>query len=214
MNDIDKEYWTKLFDNVDFKPKKELWLNKYFNQFPKGAKVLDLGVFHGFDTENLLEHGFDVVSIDFVPKAIEDLKRRLPQAKGLVFDMLKDDWNIFKTDSFDAVTSNLSLHYFSVKDTKRIIGEIQRILKPRGLLLARVNSTTDIVNSMGDNTLVEENFYISSSNRGSNHKRYFSEGDVKKFFSPMGKVFYQECESDRGVKKKIAWEIHAINKKG
>jgi len=212
VNDIDLEYWTKMFDNPKSKPAKDVWLNKYFNQLPKGAKILDLGCLHGLDTENLLEHGFDVVSCDFVPKAIEELKKRLPQSKGLVFDM-RGDWSIFETNSFDAVTSNLSLHYFSEEETKRIINEIKRILKPKGLLLARVNSTSDTENSMSNSTLVEKNFYVSSSERGSNHKRYFDEEDVKRFFYPLGRTIFFEYEADRDVKKKILYEIHAINEK-
>jgi len=144
MDNIDLDYWKKAFDNPNSKPDLDLWLNKYFSQLPKGAKVLDLGCLHGLDTENLLKHGYDVTSVDFVPKVIEDLKKRLPQIKGIIFDMRKDNWNIFHTNYFDAVTSNLSLHYFSTEDTKRIINEIRRILKPNGLLLARVNSTKDL----------------------------------------------------------------------
>jgi hypothetical protein len=39
--------------------------------------------------------------------------------------------------------ADLSLHYFSWDETKKIVNEIKRVLKEDGFLLVRVNSVND-----------------------------------------------------------------------
>ena len=64
-----------------------------------------------------------------------------PGVKFLVADMTEP--LPFADASFDAVMANVSLHMFPDAVTRAVFAEIERVVRPGGLLLFHVNATSD-----------------------------------------------------------------------
>jgi len=207
-----KDYWEEIAKKEP-KAEGEVWTNRYIENASTWAalKILDLGCGRGYETAYCMGEGHDVVSADLALGMIMHLQSKVPGSKGIVFDMAKSDWEIFKTNQFDAVIASLSLHYFDERTTARIIKEIQRVLRPGGKLYARVNSAYDFAYGAGNGDEIERNFYVDRE-RGTT-KRYFDEKDVKRFFEPLGDLKYEEMKITYFGGKKVVFEIVVENKK-
>lgn len=136
--------------------------------------VIDLGCGGGYDTEILLGWGKKVISCDYSDVAIDNLKESLKDVAGdrwsaLCFDMTAIPFPF--EDSFtDLVIADLSLHYFTEENTRKITGEIHRILKPGGRLLMRVN------------TIEDSNYGSDAGEETEPHLRRLEDGRLKRFF--------------------------------
>ena len=97
-----------------------------------------------------------------------------------------------------------------VFSTFHIIEEIKRILKPNGILLARVARVDDYAYGAGVGEELEKHYYFE----GDYYKRFFDEIDVKKFFSRLGKLEYQRTSFIREEKEyhepKMVYEIKVV----
>lgn len=99
-------------------------------------KVLDLGCGSGRHMVYLAKHGFEVYGIDIAPKGIEITKKWIKQEK------LKANFkigNIYKklpypNNFFDALISIHVMHHEKISNIRKLIKEIERILKPEGLV--------------------------------------------------------------------------------
>ena len=103
-------------------------------------KVLDLGCGSGRHLIYLAKHGFAVYGIDLAETGIKIAKDWLDeknlQAKleiGSVYEKLPYD-----DDFFDAIVSIRVIHHAKIGDIRKAIKEIQRVLKPRGLIFITV----------------------------------------------------------------------------
>lgn len=108
--------------------------------------VFDLGCGTGYDAIALARRGFQVEGMDFAQVAI-DQARRLAGAAGLAIDFRQGDIGLplpYDDGAFDAVISNLVLHSFDDTVLRRIVGEVDRCLRPGGLFLFHANSTEDL----------------------------------------------------------------------
>ncbi len=105
----------------------------------QNKKVLELGCGNGVISSYLINQGVAVVACDFSGEALKALHTKEPRVEVVRFDMT--DKFPFIENYFDVVVAELSLHYFSKRTTRRILSEISRVLVPKGLLIARVNST-------------------------------------------------------------------------
>lgn len=143
---------------------------------------MDLGCGTGNDTLYLVERGFKVISCDYSEVALEKIKKVIPKAETCLLDISKK--LPFKNESFDIIIADLSLHYFDDKTTKSIMGEIKRVLKPDGHLIARVNSVEDINHGAGQGIKLEKNFYFVEGY----NKRFFDDTVIIKYFSIIGEV--------------------------
>ena len=128
------------------------------------SKIVDLGCgVTGNNTSYLLERGKKVVSCDFAKEAL-NVVSKIEGSETLLFDMLETF--PFEDNFTDIVIADLSLYYFKENDTKRIINEIKRILKPNGYLLFRLNSTnsTECKNLIEKNEKqIEENLFFNNN---------------------------------------------------
>lgn len=166
------------------------WLDNYEGLL--SGKILDLGCGNGADTKYLIDRGYDVISCDFADNALENVKQYIANSSVLKVDMTK---NLpFEGDSFGVVVADLSLHYFDSETTKKIISEIQRILKSGGVLLARVVSANNFQNPIEEIGIeIEKNYYWE----GDYAKRLFDEEDIEKFFGVFSKLRHEENEMTR-----------------
>lgn len=178
-------YWDKKLPKNLEESSYTPWLNdKLCVLPPEGEIVLDLGCGNGEDTAWLIANGYKVISLDFSEYAVGRVSK-INKENTFLFDMSNpEDWKAFEDNSFSAIVANLSLHYFDDATTKMIIGEIKRILKPKGKLIARVNSNADKEFGAGDGVQLEEGFFVNQE-RGIT-KRFFSLGSANLYFSKIG----------------------------
>ena len=109
-------------------------------------QVLDLGCGTGYDALALARRGFEVEGIDYAQVAIDEAIR-LAGAEGLAIDFRQGDIGLrlpYADGAFDAVISNLVLHSFDDAALRRIVGEVDRCLRPGGLFLFHANAMEDL----------------------------------------------------------------------
>ncbi len=129
MND---EYWSK---HINKSLEEDLWIDEYKTYFNSKGKCLDLGCGIGQYSKQLMKYGYDVVSAD-----ISDIA--LNKVKDFNKNVVKLDMRNklpFSDSEFDLVFANLSIHFFSDEDTKKLLLEVKRILKNNGLFIGSVN---------------------------------------------------------------------------
>lgn len=200
--------WNKVFlEYGDKKPKYDDWLDKFENisEKSKNMPIVDLGCGSGNDTLYLYERGFDVISCDYAIEALNRLKYFIPEPKTKLFTMRSG--LPFEDDCAKVLIADLSLHYFSKKQTDSILREISRVLVSGGYLLCRLNSIKDTNHGAGQGIQIEDNFFDIDGNK----KRFFDRNHVDMFFESWILEYVNECEMNRYSEKKIVWEIAARN---
>ena len=198
------QYWEGVHEEQDYDRasiRVDDWLEP-FGEIIIGAErpILDLGCGGGNDTLYLLKKGKKVGACDQSERAIRRMRKNFPEiTETKCFNML--DGLAFPEDSFEVVIADLSLHYFTEKDTAFIISELQRILIPGGHLLLRVNSVNDVNHGAGQGKEVEPHLYESEAGT---LKRFFDESDIRKFFKEY-KIDYlkEETMSRYKLEKKL-----------
>src|SRR5262249_45263237 len=104
---------------------------------PAQGFVLDLGCGVGRHVVYLAERGFRMAGVDISPSGIrlaqEVCSVRRFNFEGHVSDMSALPW---RDDTFDAVLSISAIHHHQRREIVRTLGEVRRVLKPGGLLLA------------------------------------------------------------------------------
>ncbi len=121
-----------------------------FDQLLKGRfdsrrSVLDAGCGNGRNLPWFLKRGFSVYGIDGDPAAIAHVRRMaaalapsLPPAHFITGTLARLAW---RDDTMDAVISSAVLHFArDEKDFGEMLHELWRVLRPGGLLLARLAS--------------------------------------------------------------------------
>jgi SAM-dependent methyltransferase len=100
--------------------------------------ILDLGCGTGNDVLRLTQHGYTVVGLDHSREAIQQAATKAAsRATFLVADMAAP---LPLTDAcFDAVMSNVAMHFFDDAQTRALFTEVRR----RGVFLFHVNALED-----------------------------------------------------------------------
>ena len=139
-NHWDKRLSTYLSDEWSRYPSPFVQLTaKYLNP---GSKILEIGTGAGQDGLWLESQGFDVTLTDGSDMSFHEIsKRSAKSTKPKTMDITQPF--IFGENSFDTVYAQLVLHYFDDDTMSRIVGEIKRVLRPKGILACMVNSTSD-----------------------------------------------------------------------
>lgn len=110
------------------------WGHKGIEQFSKlvrEGKILDLGCGSGFQAKVLSEFGFEVTGIDFSDGMIKESRKRVPEAKFLVMDILKLK---FPKAYFDGIYARASLLHIKKKDIGETLKKLNDILKKGGII--------------------------------------------------------------------------------
>lgn len=196
-------YWKRVINNQKNSFKNENWLDKYkeiINKV-KGNSAVDLGCGIGQDTKWLIDNGFDVISCDISSIALEKLKEFIPESKTLQIDMR--EVLPFKDNSIYLVNADLSIHYFSMKDTIKIFNEINRILVPNGILIGRVNSDKNEGYIREETKVIEDNYYYDFEK----YFRLFNKGQFDILSENWKIIVLNEDIITRVDKKKVLWEF-------
>lgn len=196
-----KEYWEEIYKNeklADYHGELDLFLSAL-----KTGKVLDLGCGNGGAANFLTEQGIEVLACDASLEALKNVQTLNPEIEVCQLDLQES--LPFADESFQSILANLSLHYFSEKQTKQILAEIHRVLRPQGLLIAAVNSTKDVNSGAGQGKEIEPHFYLKNGN----FKRFFDENELKKYFFTENWLVKssEEKQELRFGKEKIFWQV-------
>ncbi len=106
----------------------------------KVKRILDLGCGYGRHIVYFAKHGFDVYGIDIAQEGLkiagswlkkENLKVHLKHAS--IYKKLP-----YPDDFFDTVVSIRVIHHSEIKEVRKTIKEIERVLKPNGLIFITV----------------------------------------------------------------------------
>ena len=207
------DVWNKLHKDfsINNKPKYDDWLDEFKDIIDNvSSEIIDLGCgVTGNNTLYLLEKGKRVLSCDFAEEALKVVDQ-IEGSKTLLFDML--DKFPFEDNYTDLIIADLSLHYFSDKDTKRIIKEIKRVLKPNGYLFFRVNSinSTEYKEIISKGILEKENNLFFYNNMD---KRFFDDVDIRSYFNGFKIILLREENMNRWCPDKIIWKGVVCNEK-
>jgi SAM-dependent methyltransferase len=108
-----------------------------------GKDVLEIGCGTGVHAQLLAEAGANLTAVDLTPTAVELTRRRL-ELHGLHADVREADAEHlpFADGSFDFVWSWGVVHHS--EDTRRVIAEIARVLRPGGRLALMVYHRSSI----------------------------------------------------------------------
>ncbi|HSQ42177.1 MAG TPA: class I SAM-dependent methyltransferase [Fibrobacteraceae bacterium] len=178
------------------------WLELHLSRFPAGKDfVLDLGCGNGVNLPFLVRHAKKVWACDKSREAIRIVQRNF-SVEAILLDMRQG--LPYPDRQFDRIVADLSLHYFSLVETRKIAGEMARVLKNDGLVLARLNSVRDVLHGSGVGKEIESNFYENEGYR----KHFFDEDEIQNCFAQSFEVRQAEEKlSYRYGEEKILWEV-------
>jgi len=143
--------WNKIFKKegkVFLEPREEMpELVKLFNK--RGVKkVLDLGCGSGRHVIYFAKNGFDVCGIDVAPIGLKITKDWLKQEKlranlkvGDFFKKLP-----YKNNFFGAIVAVQAISHGKIENIRKLIKEMERILKPNGLIFIAFTQRSRVKN--------------------------------------------------------------------
>lgn len=185
------EYWA---NHINKDLEEDLWIEEYKIYLDSKGKCLDLGCGIGQFSKQFIKYGYDVISAD-----ISDIA--LNKVKGFNENVVKLDMRDklpFQDNEFDLVFANLSIHYFSDEDTRKLMLEIKRILKEDGLFIGSVNGIEGLKVIRNEAKEIEYHFYEYKDKL----IRLFDINDVKKYLSNFNIIKIDERETIRFEHKK------------
>lgn len=194
MEDIyfkNDEYWKK---HINMKLEDDIWIKNYRKYLSGEGKCLDLGCGIGQYSKELMSYGYEVTSADISNIALEKVKEF---NDNVVKIDMKEELP-FENNEFDLVFANLSIHYFSDEDTKKLMLEIKRILKENGLFIGSVNGIQGY-EKIKDTAVELEKHYWFNKNKC---VRLFDKDDLKKYLNVFDVLNIEEKETIRFEHKK------------
>lgn len=126
---------AKTYSKITFNKINQYHLNKFISMLPKKAKVLDAGCGPGRDVQYFKDYGLDVTGIDASGEMIKEAKKNVKGAKFKKMDMAKTK---FKDKTFDGIWASGSIIHEEKCDVQKILEELKRILKDKGVLYISV----------------------------------------------------------------------------
>jgi ubiquinone/menaquinone biosynthesis C-methylase UbiE len=141
------------------------------------GKVLELGCGDGKTTVALVETGLSVVGLDLSRTALSSSKKRINSDRLILVqgDAIELP---FKAESFDSVAAVHLIDHLLSTDRSKVVCEIDRVLRPGGIIVGRFFSIDDM--RFGKGKEIEPNTFLKE-NGIFNH--YFIESEVIELFA-------------------------------
>lgn len=185
------EYWK---DHISKEIEEDIWIREYKEYFNRKGKCLDLGCGIGQYSKELMSYGYEVTSSDISDIALEKVK----EFNNNVIKLDMKEKLPFSDNEFDLVFANLSIHYFSDKDTKKLMLEIKRVLKKDGLFIGSVNGLEGYEKIKETAIEIEKHYWFNKNK----YIRLFDKEDLKKYLSIFNIINIEERETIRFEHKK------------
>lgn len=165
--------------------------------------MLDLGCGVGINIPALIKFGVNIVAADYSDKAIKIVNDLFSKDEVLTVCFDVRNKFPFTDDVFDIIVADLSLHYFKNKDMKNIICELERVLKKRGKLIARVHSINQQRPPKGIE--LETGFYLHDGIT----RKYFTREEINILFKNWNILSLEEKTIYRYGQEKNVFEFLA-----
>ena len=199
---LHKISWNRYYQ-LKKKENDDDWLDKYSNAINeiKKIKALDLGCGNGSNIPFLLKSKANIVACDYSEQAIQQVKNKY-KIETAILDMRNK--LPFEDNEFNVIICDLSLHYFTERETIAILHEINRILSSEGCLYVRVNSINDSNYGAKKGKEIEKHYYSHMGKQ----KRFFDEDDIDYFFlRRFTCITKRESTSNKYGEIKNLWEL-------
>lgn len=145
------------------------------SKFIRNAAILELGCGVGRDAIYFEAQGHRVIATDGSSVVIAQNKSRFP-GLSVTFEVLDmRDLFPYEPAAFDGVFANLSLHYYSNHETKDILTEIHKVLKPKGVLAFACKSVSDVHHGQGQE--IQPDIFLNEKGEA---RHLFSEAYTRK----------------------------------
>lgn len=204
MNDYFKndEYWKK---HINDELEDDIWIEDYQQALKETGTCLDLGCGIGQYSKLLMEYGYDVTSADISDIALNKVK----EFNDTIVKVDMQKQLPFEDKQFNLVFANLSIHYFSNKDTKKLMLEIKRILKDNGLFFGSVNGISEFEKIKNTAIELEPHFYLNKQK----YIRLFDQKDLRNYLRIFDVLTIEEKETTRFDHQKNYLVFFAKNSK-
>jgi ubiquinone/menaquinone biosynthesis C-methylase UbiE len=135
--------WESIFKKsgkVFFEPQEDMGNVVSLMKEERVKKVLDLGCGSGRHTVMLAKEGFEVYATDISREALRLTKKWLEESKLSATIKIASCYDRFPFENnfFDAIISTQVIHHNYHDKVKFCISEIERVLKPKGILFVSV----------------------------------------------------------------------------
>ena len=159
------------------------------------VRLLDLGCGPGAATWFMAREGFSVSCIDCSATAIELLNRRLEreglQAESVVADYTKLKW---ESETFDGVIDNASLYSNPFEQSRKVVREVWRVLKPGAWFFS--SSFTNRCWGFGSGDEVEPGGFASISGgpcANTGFCRFMTRPQVESLYEEFAELSIETC---------------------
>jgi len=187
---------------------------------PAEGFVLDLGCGVGRHVVYLAERGFRMAGVDISPSGMR-LTQEACSVRRFAFEGYVSDMNAlpWADERFDAVLSISTIHHHQRQEIVRTLGEVRRVLKPKGLLLAdfprtetanyrlmRTQVSSGQIVEVEPNTFVDRRPDLDDTDDGFLPHHYCDEADLRDLLSSFEIIrlwtSQRESKDDRGTRGK------------
>ena len=181
----DSKAWEKIFQQQGKVFMEPHWdMPKVIKQLKdiKAEKVLDLGSGTGRHVINLAQNGFSVYGLDNSQEGINTTKQWLEAEKlnaNLVLQEMTEKLP-WEDNYFDAIVCVQVIHHADIATIKKIIAEMERVLKKGGFIFVTVPKLKNQATKYKE---IEPNTYVPLDGweKGLPH-HYFNPEELKDFF--------------------------------
>lgn len=180
------------------------WLSKWLPVIAERAKsgsVLEIGCGIGDDTETLVSAGLSVIAFDVSEEAVAEARVRVPAA-AIFCQSVLDPFPL--SGNIGAIVASLSLHYFPWAQTKALVVRMHETLRPRGILVSRLNSTEDHNYGASGHPEIEKDYYLVDGKP----KRFFDREAVDALFGAgWTQLSVEHAYTTKYKNPKALWEV-------
>ncbi len=195
---LDKEYWEKKHKESEGKFNRVTDFARFcFYNFmkKKRGKVLDLCCGKGSDAIFFHNKEFVVTAVDYSNEAIKQFNATQKRYDIFITSFVKDisEPLPFENESFDYIYSRLGLVYFTYEEVKKIIIELNRILKSEGMVFLQLKSTNDKLYGQGKE--IEKDMYEDETGYV---RHFYNREYAEEIFKDFHIVMIEERKIEQG----------------
>ncbi len=189
--------WDKIFKKYKWGKYPDLSLVRFLskNLNLKNKRVLELGVGTGANLNFFIEKKLKVFGIDGSKVALKiankNLKRKKKFIKLVQGDIIKLP---YQNNFFDYIIDCECLYANSLKDTKKILSEVNRVLKKGGYFFSKTFAKNTVGNHFIRKNRKKKNLNVHFIKKGYGTFRISSLSEIKKIYSSNFKILNIELE--------------------
>lgn len=186
----EQELWGKERVLFDLKyPAEEVvrFLKKNFKT-PQTKTVLDFGCGSGRNTVPMVDMGFGkVIAMDYNHECLELTKEKIKSAENVTYIQNERMEIPLESNSVDGIVAYGALFYFAEQERAAFAGELYRVLKKDGLILADFRGLEDGMFGMGQE--LEPNMFLLDERAGALQKMIYwfcDDRDLRQLYEACG----------------------------